>query len=357
MRNRIECRAAVAVLLGVLLAGIGAEPAHARYTRKSPIVEAVKKTRDSIVTLKVEKSGGGREVVGTGVVIDERGVVVTNRHVVAGAETITARLADGTTCKARLHLEAPNHDLAVLKLTAGRPLKALAFAPGSDLMVGETVIAVGNPFGYTNSVTTGIISALGREITMPGGVVLRNLIQVNASINPGNSGGPLLNINGDLIGINVAIREGAQGIAFALNSDSVQEVVSKLLSANKVANLSHGLVCRVNVPGEEEGQALVVVEAVAHDSPAARAGLKSGDVLTRLGELPVCNRFDVERALWNFKPGDAVEAVVLRNGEEQQVALTLDASGDAKKPAVAKKNTGKKPATAGYARAERRSRR
>src|SRR5205814_1119156 len=112
-----------------------------------------------------------------------------------------------------------------------------------DLMVGETVIAIGHPYGYQNTVTTGIVSALGREITMPNGETLTNLIQTSASINPGNSGGPLLNINGQLIGINVALRDGAQGIAFALNAETVKEVLRQRLSASRLSGVTTGLRC------------------------------------------------------------------------------------------------------------------
>ena len=174
-------------------------------------------------------------------------------------------------------------------------------------MVGETVIAVGHPFGFTNSVSTGIISALDREITMPDGETLTRLIQTNASINPGNSGGPMLNINGELIGINVALREGAQGIAFALNADTVQQMLSKHLSAGKMAHLEHGLTCREAVEEDAEARQRVVVDRVAADSPAEAAGLKHGDILVKVGQRTVKNRFDVERALWSYKAGDKVE--------------------------------------------------
>src|SRR5262249_10055989 len=161
------------------------------------------------------------------------------------AERIVIHLADGTRMEGRIHTEDRRHDLAILKLpAAGKKLQTLAFAPGSDLLVGETIITVGHPFGFTNTVSTGVISALGRAITMPDGETLANLIQTNASINPGNSGGPMLNINGELIGINVALREGAQGIAFALNADTVQRVLARHLSAGQMAHLGHGLTCR-----------------------------------------------------------------------------------------------------------------
>src|SRR5205085_5920300 len=133
---------------------------------------------------------------------------------------------------------------------------------------------------------------------------------------------PLLNINGELIGINVALREGAQGIAFALNADTVQAVLSKHLSAANVAHVEHGLACRV-VVGEGKVRQQVVVEAVARRSAAAKAGLRKGDVLVKLGGRAVRNRFDLERALWGYKAGDKIEAAVLRGGKETHIALTL----------------------------------
>ncbi|HZT81701.1 MAG TPA: trypsin-like peptidase domain-containing protein, partial [Gemmataceae bacterium] len=214
------------VVVGVVCAGAGTE-ARGQYSRRTPIVEAVQKTRASIVSVKAEKKGswGRKETGGTGVIVDERGYVVTNHHVVASADRVTVSLADGSELAATITAEDAHHDLAVLRLSTTRKLKALSFGTSSDLMEGETVIAIGHPFGYTNTVSTGIVSGLGREVTMPNNEVLRDLIQTNASINPGNSGGPLLNINGELIGINVAIREGAQGIAFALSADQVQQVL------------------------------------------------------------------------------------------------------------------------------------
>jgi serine protease Do len=324
MWKRGCCAAALVVVLG----GAGTE-SQAQYSRRTPIVEAVQKTRPSIVTIKVLKQGqwGAREVVGTGVIVDERGYAVTNRHVVARAQSLTVHLSDGSSIRASVHTEDPRHDLAILRLQSGRKYQALGFAPGSDLMIGETVIAVGHPFGYTNTVSTGIVSALGREITMPEGEVLTNLIQTNASINPGNSGGPLLNINGELIGINVALREGAQGIAFALNADTVQAVLSKHLSAANVSRVGHGLACR-EVVGEGKLRQQVVVDRVAQQSAAAQAGLRRGDVVLKLGARAVSNRFDLERALWGYKAGDKVEAAILREGKETRVALTLTGGGD-----------------------------
>jgi serine protease Do len=307
-----------------VLCGVGTE-ARAQYSRRTPIVEAVQKTRGSIVTIKVEKRGnwGRKETVGTGVIVDERGYALTNCHVIAGAERVAAVLFDGTELQAQVLTEDGQHDLAILRLPSKPRYQALAFGPGSDLMVGETVLVVGHPLGYTNSVSTGIISALDREIPMPRGEVLTKVIQTSASINPGNSGGPLLNINGELIGIVVALREGAQGIAFAINADTAQQVVSHHLSAARMGGVAHGLVCRVKVEPEGKVHQRVVVEQVAQSSPAARAGLKDGDVLLKLAHRPVSNCFDVERAFWGLHDGDTIEADVVRDGKVVTVAMTL----------------------------------
>jgi serine protease Do len=156
--------------------------------------------------------------------------VLTNHHVVTGCDSVKAVLFDGSEYVPQVTLDDASHDLAVLKLPVTTKLKAIRLASASDLEQGEKVIAIGHPYGYVNTVSEGIISALSREITLPTGEKLTGLIQVTASINPGNSGGPLLNIYGDLIGINLATRDGAQGISFALNADVVRSVLAKHLS-------------------------------------------------------------------------------------------------------------------------------
>jgi serine protease Do len=321
-------------LLAVALGGAGAE-ARGERNRRTEVVEAVEKTRAGIVSLKVEKrSNWGRtETVGTGIIVDERGYVVTNAHVVKSAERVTVRLADGAEVNGRVVTEDAHYDLAVVRIQTSHKLEALTLGPGSDLLVGEDVIAIGHPFGYTNTVSKGIISAVGREVSVGGGEPLRNLIQVNASINPGNSGGPLLNINGEVIGINVALREDAQGIAFALNADTVIGVLGKHLSAVKLAGVRHGLVCGETVSPTGEARQRVVLEDVNDNSPAALAGLKRGDRVLRVGDRAVSNRFDVERAIWERKPGDKVELAVVRDGKELALTLTL-AAGAEGDPAV-----------------------
>lgn len=321
--------------------GAGTE-ARGQYSRRTPIVEAVQKTRDSIVAVKAEKKAnwGRKETGGTGVIVDERGYVVTNHHVAGSADRLTVQLADGSEVAATVVTEDAHHDLAVLRLSTTRKLKALPFGTSGDLMVGETVIAVGHPFGYTNTVSTGIVSGLGREVTMPNGEVLHDLVQTNASINPGNSGGPLLNINGELIGINVAIREGAQGIAFALSADEVQQALSKHLSSAKVAGVSHGLSVSEKTL-EEEGarrRQVIVQDAVG---AAASAGLRRGDAVLRVGERAVFNRLDVERAVWGCKAGEHVPVKVMRDGRVVSLELTLEKASDAQRTLTTKTEPGR----------------
>jgi serine protease Do len=224
MHGWLRLGIAIPIVFGSVSRGIGSE--KELFPRKSPVVIAVQKSRESIVTVQGARTGLIPRV-GSGVIVQDGGIVVTNLHVVGIAQTVQVRLADGSQVKAKVLATEKTCDLAILKLDTDKKLKTLALGAADDLMVGETVIAIGNPFGYSNTVSTGIISALNREIAIPTGDVLTGLIQTDASINPGNSGGALLNINGELIGINVALRDGARGIAFALNAGTVKMVLQK----------------------------------------------------------------------------------------------------------------------------------
>jgi serine protease Do len=298
----------------------------AENLRQTPIVKAVKKTRNAVVCIKAYKKG--KESTGTGVVFDPRGFVLTNWHVIAGCERIVIHFADKTRAEGTVYKEIRTNDLAVLQVAVDKRFAYLEFGPGNDLMEGEPVIAVGHPLGYEYTVTTGIVSSLGREIEMPNGEHLVDLIQTSASINPGNSGGPLLNINGELIGINVAVRDGAQGIAFAINVETIKKVLSQQLSALKVSGLKHGLKCEDKSEPTGAHRQQVVVNAVAPDSPAAGAGLKSGDEVLQVAKVKVVNHFDVERAMWGHKAGDKVDVKVLRDGKELIVPLVLSGAGE-----------------------------
>src|SRR5262245_5883295 len=243
MRHFPSIAAAMLAALIFVDAGAGTEKSTP-FSRRNPVTEAVAKTKTAIVAVKVPRPSGGKDMVGTGVIVDERGYVITNRHVVGAGRNVKIQLHDGDLLTGEVVVTEASWDLAVVRIRTEKSLAALPFAPVADLMVGETVIAVGHPYGYQHTVSTGIISALDREVEMPTGDVLTGLIQTSAPINPGNSGGPLLNINGELIGINVALREGAQAIAFAINAGSAQRVLKKHLSASRLAGIDHGLVCK-----------------------------------------------------------------------------------------------------------------
>lgn len=325
--RKIEIRAAVAA---ALLSVLFTSSSQAQYSRRNAIVEAVEKTSAAIVSVKVvkERGYGSSDIDGSGVVVDERGYMVTNYHVIRGGSRIAVVFTDKTRVEAQVFASVPSRDLAILKLPAKRKYKALAFAPGTDLKVGETVIAVGNPYGFDHTVTTGIISALGREIGVRGDDRLPNVIQHSAPINPGNSGGPLLNINGEMIGINLALREGAQNLSFALNAETVKDVLSRYLSSSRVAGVAHGLSCVDQATSEcGNGRQKVVVEKVSDSGPAARAGLRSGDMIVQVEGTPVENRFDLERVLWTRKAGESVKVLVVRDGKQTALSLQLASTG------------------------------
>ncbi len=309
------------MLLTLLMVSLAAADDVKPFSRRSPVVEAVRKTRASIVCIRVPRPGGGNDMIGTGVIVDERGIIVTNRHVVGAHRTATVCLSDDRTMTGEVLVADAARDLAIIRVRPSKKLPALALAPVGDLMVGETVIAIGHPYGYTNTVSTGIIAALDREITMPSQDVMAGLIQITAAINPGNSGGPLLNVNGELIGINVALREGAQNIAFAINAGDVKAFLGKHLSALRVSGVYHGLRCREKVIAETGDRQRVVVAGAPAD-----AGLKSGDELRAVGGVRVVNAFDVERALWGHRPGEQVALKVVRQGRELTLTLTLAAA-------------------------------
>jgi serine protease Do len=311
----------LAFVIAILL--LCTTPTSAQVSRFTPEVLAVQKTKDAIVTIKVMfrgNYGNSKPVYGSGVIIDDRGYAVTNAHVVGSYSAATVILWDGTELAGTVHAVDTTNDIAIIKLPSGRTYKELRLAPSSDLMHAERIVAVGNPFGYQKTTSTGSISGLDREVNMDG-VKLKGLIQIDAPINPGNSGGPVLNINGELIGIVCAVRDGANGIAFAIPSDNVAKVLAKHLSARQVASVEHGLNVKSQVVKPEgDDRAQVIVQQV--EGAAAKAGLKNNDVILKVDGRPVANSFDLERALWSASNGHSVEASVLRDGKVKQVSLT-----------------------------------
>jgi serine protease Do len=255
---------------------------------------------------------------GTGIIIDHRGYILTNYHVVEGVSNIQVSLADGKNTVARIISNDSKTDLAVIKVETKDPLKVIRVGTSCDLMEGEQVIAIGNAYGYEGTITRGIISALHRNVQVSDEQKYFDLIQCDASINPGNSGGPLLNIDGQVIGINVAVRVGAQGIGFAIPIDEALEVAARLMSTERLEQISHGIAGKTRC---EPGQRHFVVTTVRPESPAGKAGLKTGDIVTQIGSHNIESALDVELALLGSRPGQDVEVEVLRSG--QPVATTL----------------------------------
>jgi len=296
------------------------------------VVRAVRSARSSVVNIQGQKiatppvqTAGVAEVprqvngMGTGVVIDSRGYILTNYHVVADVRTIQVTLDNRRQYTAELVARDPDTDLAVIRISAPESLPTITVGTSSDLMEGEPVIALGNAFGYEHTVTRGIISALGRDVQVSDTQSYDDLIQTDASINPGNSGGPLLNVDGEMIGLNVAVRAGAQGIGFAIPADQVMRVAARLLSVEQLENKRHGLVTRASL---ETGGPLLV-EDVQPATPAAAAGLRAGDEIVRVAELPVSRPLDLERALLGHAVGKAVNVEAVRDGQRMEFNLAL----------------------------------
>jgi serine protease Do len=313
-----------AVLVGMASLLTSAQ-AVARESRRTAIVDAIASQRDAVVNIHGQKVVAGADAdapkrvngMGTGVVIDSRGYVVTNYHVVEGVERIEVTLSSGATTSATLVSHDLRTDLAIIKVNAPHQLPVVRIGTSSDLMIGETVLALGNAYGYEHTVTRGIISALHRSVEVSRTQRYDDLIQTDASINPGNSGGPLLNIDGEMIGINVAVRAGAQGIGFAIPVDHVLEVVSKLLSVERLDQTWHGIVAR------RDGNGGAVVTTVHRQSPAERVGVRAGDRIVRIGDSTVGSQLDIERALLGRKPGERVAVEVVRAQGHEQIELPL----------------------------------
>jgi serine protease Do len=242
-------------LLALAVLPLAARPAAAvSPERVSPVVRAVRGAAPAVVNIQGQKTvpdaaadgrslGGTREVngMGSGVVIDPRGYILTNLHVVDGVRQVNVTLAGGQAYVAQLTARDPETDLAVIRIRTPQPMETIRLGTAEDLMVGETVVAVGNAFGYEHTVSAGIVSALHRNVQVNEVQQYLDLIQTDASINPGNSGGPLLNVDGEMVGLNVAVRAGAQGIGFAIPVDKALEVATRLISIQRLENRAHGI--------------------------------------------------------------------------------------------------------------------
>jgi serine protease Do len=354
-----------ALLILALL--VPAAPAAARGAETDParrnmVVEAVEKASPAVVNISteevVEQRGSPfpypadpffdeffrdfsdphprrftRTSLGSGVVVASDGTILTNEHVVLRGSRIHVTLADEREFDAKLVGADADSDLAVLRVRAGGALPSVTLGRSADLMIGETVIAIGNPFGLSHTVTTGVVSALGRSLRSEDRTYA-DFIQTDASINPGNSGGPLLDIRGEVIGINTAIYGKAQGIGFAIPVDRVRRVMHDLVSYGEVRRPWIGLVVQDLSPelaqhfGTSRG---VVVAEIETDSPAASAGLERGDVIVRVDGHDVHSREEFDQRVDAHGEGERATLTLRRDGREQnhEVKLTPFPAGHA----------------------------
>ena len=328
-------------------------PCHAaEYERENPVVRAVRKVSPAVVNINSEyevrrrvnpfsgfrmdplfdsffrdffdpgfEQRYKRTSLGSGVIIDgKRGLILTNAHVLAKSATITVILNDERKFDARIIGADPDSDLAVLRISSKNSLPAIEMGDSDDLMIGETIIAIGNPFGFSNTVTTGVISAINRSIRTDS-AVYHDFIQLDASINPGNSGGALLNINGELIGINTAIYAKAQGIGFAIPINKAKRIVSDLIQYGEVVqiwlgttvqNLDKRLAQYLKAP-EHKG---VLVKEVSRGGPGYKSGIRDGDIILSVGSRTTPSVEHYHTAMKNYAKGDCIKIKLWRNNKE-----------------------------------------
>ncbi len=338
MRGSLRRSGFVLLLLAAVGVAHGQTDAEKRARRRTPVVEVFERCRDAVVNISTTRVvqlrspfralddifdfGRPRtrnrrvESVGSGVVIHGDGYIVTNAHVVARASDVQIAFADNRELPAEVVAIDSEHDLAVLRIVTPGKLATVPLGRSDDLMIGETVIAIGNPLGLQHSVTAGIVSAVGRDLVFSADTVYSGLIQTDAPINPGNSGGPLLNINGELIGINSAIRGDAQNIGFAIPVDRLWELLPRMLDIEQRQRVRLGL--EVSGPAAE-------VTRVAGGSPADRAGVRVGDHVSRIDGHRATSSIDYYVHLLRHKPGDRVKLQVRRGETTIAADIPLEA--------------------------------
>jgi len=338
---------AIAELILIGFAGSASAEDEPAFNRQTPIVRAYQKTQKAVVNISGERVvstsiwpgfdwpdmfdlRGPRfqrqvTMLGSGVVVHEDGYVITNAHVIKGAEKIKAVFSDGRDFPAEVISADEAKDLAVLTIPTEEKSPFIRLGRSNDLMIGETVIAIGNPYGYANTLTSGVVSAVGRDIEVTEGFWLRGLIQTDAPINPGNSGGPLLNINGALIGINTAIRAEAQNIGFAIPVDTLAENLRQMLMPEKLRRVQLGLVMgRMKNTGRFTGLA---VDSVIKGSPADEKGMAAGDLVLEMDGKELTGVIDFYVKMMHKEIGEPIIIKYVRpkdpGAKSQTVKLTM----------------------------------
>jgi serine protease Do len=345
---------AIAALVVVATPAIAATSA-----RRTPVVEAVEKVGPAVVNIFTQRlvedpfsrgrwpgmdplfqeffpdffSTPGarppqRQSLGSGVIVQPGGIVVTNEHVILRASDIRVLMADKSEFRAELVGSDSDSDLAVLKIVSEKALPYVELPSARDVLIGETVIAIGNPYGLSHTVTTGVVSAIGRTI-QAGNLVYRDFIQTDASINPGNSGGPLLNVEGKLIGINTAIHREGEGIGFAIPASHVRPIVEQLLHHGTVQPAWIGLQTQDLTSelafhfGVEPGTG-IITSGVDVDSPAQKAGLARGAIILRVAGERVRSSRDFAARTEGLAVGETIEIDYVRDGETRSVVLRVE---------------------------------
>ena len=311
----------------------------AASSTKTMSVNGVYRTaRDGVVEITVTTSGGSgsdnspfpfggsgsqqSQAQGSGFVYDSAGHIITNDHVVANASAISVMFSDGSKYSAKVVGTDASTDLAVLKVNApSSKLHPLTLGDSSKLQVGDGVVAIGSPFGLDETVTTGIVSALNRDISSTNNFTISGAIQTDAAINHGNSGGPLLNMSGQVVGINTQIESdsgGNEGVGFAVPSNTISTVASKLVNGQTVQHPYLGVF--VQTPANRSGAEVAQVKS---GSPAADAGLKAGDVITSFGGETIQSPDDLTAAVAAKAPGNKVTVTYVRNGTTKTTQVTI----------------------------------
>ena len=297
------------------------------------VIGTLERARGGVASLRMRQAKAGTgtrggEGAGSGFLITPDGYLLTNSHVADAGEHITATMDDGNEYRAEKVGSDVDTDLALLRLGASAPLPHLALGDSSALRVGQVVIAIGNPQGLAQTVTTGVVSALGRSLRARNGRLIDNVIQTDASLNPGNSGGPLLDTRAQVVGVNTAIIAGAQSLCFSVPSDTARWVVSELLRFGRVRRAYLGLGAHT-VPLQRrtvlfhglDAPSAVIVDQVEPQGPADKAGLRSGDRLVRVDGLATRDVDTLHRLLHGERVGRAVNVELLRGTQKLSVDL------------------------------------
>jgi S1-C subfamily serine protease len=294
------------------------------------VIDVVDRVGPAVVRLDVVKGKDERRQGGTGsgVVVAPDGLVLTNSHVVGGSAQVRVATVEGRSLTARVVGDDPDTDLALVRIDAPVTLPAAALGNSKLLKRGQLVIAIGNPLGFESTVTTGVVSALGRSLRAQSGRLIDDVIQTDAALNPGNSGGPLVSSHGEVVGINTAVIMGAQGICFAVASNTANFVLGELVRHGRVRRAYIGIAAQQfavsrrlrHTAGLVQDSAVMVAQ-VEPGSPADRAGIVSGDILLTLDGIPVTGADDLIRLLAGDKIGRTVAIEARRNGEHRRMSL------------------------------------